>query len=162
MSDKATICWKCTRATGGCHGCSWSNSFEPVAGWDAEKRLIRGNHPYKEVSYIVQSCPEFTTVKDSGEQIDKRDFSALARGVIQQAVRDWLHLCGDGKKKAQHDCNFAELRDFFLNDCDAFLFSDGIGVRILKKLEKYKKAIEEQGEGVKLARWWQKRLDDYT
>ena len=57
-----SLCWDCKNAVPhGEHGCSWSERFEPVPGWDAERRDIsRG--PKKEgmtESYFVYRCPEF-------------------------------------------------------------------------------------------------------
>lgn len=53
---KETLCWDCKNSGG---GCSWSKSFEPVEGWDAEKSIIhsRSYRPYE--SYYVKSCPKF-------------------------------------------------------------------------------------------------------
>lgn len=57
-----SLCWDCKNAVpGGEHGCSWSESFEPVPGWDAERRDI-STGPKKEgatESYFVYRCPEF-------------------------------------------------------------------------------------------------------
>lgn len=64
---KDSLCWNCKNSGG---GCSWSKSFEPVEGWNAEKTLIK-NSPYESYeSYLVKECPEFKQrhfikVKDS-------------------------------------------------------------------------------------------------
>ena len=42
-----SICWKCKNAYG---GCSWSENFIEIDGWEAEKT---------EISYNIKSCPEF-------------------------------------------------------------------------------------------------------
>lgn len=44
-----SLCWRCDRAIG---GCSWSRSFTPVEGWEAQY-----NPTIK--SYHVISCPEY-------------------------------------------------------------------------------------------------------
>ncbi len=53
-----TICWTCARAYG---GCSWSRTFTPVAGWEAEHRSLKNNNAGKWVtvldSYTVKECP---------------------------------------------------------------------------------------------------------
>lgn len=58
----ASLCWDCKNAVPqGGHGCSWSERFEPVPGWGAERRDIRTG-PKKEgttESYFVYRCPEF-------------------------------------------------------------------------------------------------------
>ena len=37
----ASLCWDCKNAVPqGGHGCSWSERFKPVPGWDAERRDI--------------------------------------------------------------------------------------------------------------------------
>ena len=63
-----TLCWFCKKAT--CSGCSWSNKFEPVEGWNAEptyitmhsgkcsKNNVKAKHKIIN-SYTVISCPEF-------------------------------------------------------------------------------------------------------
>ena len=47
----STICWCCSRATG---GCSWSDNLMPVKGWTA-KPVIKNTTN----SYIVMNCPLF-------------------------------------------------------------------------------------------------------
>ena len=60
MQDKATICWKCSRA---CGQCSWSAEFRPINGWVAIKTIIKadkGVMDQREIdSYIVLKCPQF-------------------------------------------------------------------------------------------------------
>lgn len=54
---KATLCWYCQRAVG---GCSWSRKFKPVEGWDAIPTKIWYGHKAEPLqSYIVKSCPQF-------------------------------------------------------------------------------------------------------
>ena len=58
-----TLCWSCRNAVPDRrHGCSWSECFEPVKGWEATKRP-------KGVSYTVKSCPEF--IPDDETQSDE-------------------------------------------------------------------------------------------
>lgn len=53
--EESTLCWNCANAVG---GCSWSQSFEPVEGWDAVPCIIRGNG-IEVPSFRVLSCPLF-------------------------------------------------------------------------------------------------------
>lgn len=48
-----TLCWECANA---CGGCSWSESLEPVKGWEAEPVTIKS---YAVDSFLVKWCPEF-------------------------------------------------------------------------------------------------------
>lgn len=58
-----TLCWKCKNATTA--GCSWSDKFIPVEGWDATPTYLKRGYTLKgekkefESSYIVHSCPLF-------------------------------------------------------------------------------------------------------
>lgn len=55
--SNSTLCWKCKNATG---GCSWSQDFTPVEGWDAKRTRIRLEKGTKHTeSFIVKKCPEF-------------------------------------------------------------------------------------------------------
>ena len=58
----ASLCWACKNAvpnpeTGA--GCSWSERFIPVEGWDAAERNLFGQHDSEVISYHVIACPEF-------------------------------------------------------------------------------------------------------
>lgn len=55
-----TLCWSCANAVPdkyGKRGCSWSRSFEPVKGWDADETRLYSDKPTQ--SYHVRQCPEF-------------------------------------------------------------------------------------------------------
>lgn len=59
--SKPTLCWKCSKA---CGGCSWSDgTFTPVEGWTATETTIRGDRGIWRdriiQSYIVEECPEY-------------------------------------------------------------------------------------------------------
>lgn len=41
----------------GKRGCSWSRSFKPVKGWDADETRLYSDKPTQ--SYHVRQCPEF-------------------------------------------------------------------------------------------------------
>ena len=48
-----TICEACALAVG---GCTWSDSLEPVEGWEADQPFDGNGQPY---SYAVIKCPLF-------------------------------------------------------------------------------------------------------
>lgn len=48
-------CWTCKKAIG---GCSWSRTFTPIPGWDAEPTL-KGGCNTKVASYKINYCPEY-------------------------------------------------------------------------------------------------------
>ena len=55
-----SLCWSCVNAIpSGTTGCSWSESFQPVSGWNAERNDLYVGQTNEQESYIVQSCPEF-------------------------------------------------------------------------------------------------------
>lgn len=57
-----SLCWDCKNAVpSGEHGCSWSESFEPVPGWDAHRKdvMIGAKKEGTTESYFVYQCPEF-------------------------------------------------------------------------------------------------------
>lgn len=45
------LCWSCGNAV---NGCSWSRSFVPVDGWEAEE---------DGTSYKIRNCPRFERMK---------------------------------------------------------------------------------------------------
>lgn len=50
---KPQLCWTCQKAVG---GCSWSDEFNPVDGWEA----IKVNRTESKSSgYYITKCPEF-------------------------------------------------------------------------------------------------------
>ena len=49
-------CWNCKKATG---GCSWSNAFVPVNGWDATPCMINEQGFDEIYTYEIKDCPEF-------------------------------------------------------------------------------------------------------
>lgn len=53
MRYRESLCWKCSRATG---GCPWSRYFRVVKGWDAVPTIIENDHGNIE-SFLVKSCP---------------------------------------------------------------------------------------------------------
>lgn len=78
-------CWTCKNYLG---GCSWSEKFEPVPGWDATP-VNRGNGHNRIVSYDIRSCPEY---KDDGTRngtwMDRDGNMEKAKAVLR------LHRAG--------------------------------------------------------------------
>lgn len=55
-TGRDTLCWSCRKAV---RECSWSDLFEPVPGWTAEKTVIETNGAACRDSYRVIRCPEY-------------------------------------------------------------------------------------------------------
>lgn len=62
----ATLCWDCKNAVPAADrkcGCSWSQWFRPVEGWEAIRKDVRvisgGTKERLSESYIVKKCPQF-------------------------------------------------------------------------------------------------------
>lgn len=60
---KSTLCWECKHAVPERpYGCSWSVSFVPVPGWDAEEdtiTVVEQGEEREVRSYMVNSCPRY-------------------------------------------------------------------------------------------------------
>lgn len=60
---RSQLCWNCKNAVPSAStGCSWSRSFVPVDGWDAEETVLYqvANGRSTEVrSFHIMYCPEF-------------------------------------------------------------------------------------------------------
>lgn len=80
-----TICWKCKNTK-----CDWSRKFKPVENWQAEKVRVKIQNNTEVDSYIVRSCPEFTTqqkaIKSSYGHKD------LSEAIVIKALRDYKYL----------------------------------------------------------------------
>ena len=52
-----TLCWACENAVPNenGNGCSWSECFIPVEGWNAKETVVGDDVP----SFYVYDCPEF-------------------------------------------------------------------------------------------------------
>lgn len=56
-TGRRQLCWDCAKA---CGKCSWSQSFKPVEGWDAEPTVIFTQCRINVIpSYYIRGCPEF-------------------------------------------------------------------------------------------------------
>lgn len=56
MAKNPTLCWDCSKA---CAGCSWSQEFIPVEGWDATPTKLYTKNTALADTYIVNACPLF-------------------------------------------------------------------------------------------------------
>lgn len=65
MYRRDSLCWSCQNAVPSkTNGCSWSESFKPVKGWDAIRQDVMhgdGKSQYRRTveSYKVRQCPCF-------------------------------------------------------------------------------------------------------
>ncbi len=55
QEENGQLCWQCKNA---CGGCSWSQSFIPIEGWEAEPNTIRDDEGDIR-SYRIIKCPQF-------------------------------------------------------------------------------------------------------
>lgn len=80
MAIVQSLCWMCGNACG--KGCSWSESFIPVEGWEA----IRDD---KNDSYTVVNCPKFRSGNGRPEEWDIEGCQELAAAIIKTAIVDY-------------------------------------------------------------------------
>ena len=73
-----TLCWSCSKAV---KGCSWSSSFTPVEGWEAEPAVIKNVNGGKPIdSYNVIRCPEY----EADKAYEKK--AALAADILRRKI----------------------------------------------------------------------------
>lgn len=71
QGGQMTLCWFCRRA---CGGCSWSQDFTPVAGWDAVPTKIKTQRDATtgefilDDSFLVLACPEYEADEMEGRR----------------------------------------------------------------------------------------------
>lgn len=53
-SNDWQLCETCKKA---CGGCSWSDRFKPVKGWDAVPTIINQGNGRTTSSYKIKNCP---------------------------------------------------------------------------------------------------------
>ena len=56
VAKSSQLCFSCVYATG---GCSWSDRFIPVEGWDAIPTTIKDGERADIKSFKITSCPRF-------------------------------------------------------------------------------------------------------
>lgn len=101
LSD--SLCWKCSRSTDS--SCSWSRSFIPVEGWDAEP-TERYSEVYK-TSYCVKECPMFKAYETDGFRDEGTE--KLCDAVMARAGTDYMKLLQSIKRETD-DKHRAELQ----------------------------------------------------
>ena len=59
---KEQLCWYCEKA---CGRCSWSRSFTPIEGWEAEPTTVRNRDTAQRTTatYYIKACPEYEPLK---------------------------------------------------------------------------------------------------
>lgn len=76
----------------------------------------------------------------------EREWRNLLLAVVEQAVDDWRWLCRRKKthgKRAYYPISFAELEQFFENDCEYFLRGTGIcAPKIYRQLQRERDGLE--------------------
>lgn len=55
-SKKSQLCETCQNA---CGGCSWSDRFKPVEGWEAFPTIIKQGDGRETSSYKIINCPSY-------------------------------------------------------------------------------------------------------
>lgn len=96
MEKNQTLCWYCAKAL---RGCSWSDHFEPIDGWDAEATVIHSGADLelRIDSYHVHSCPEYV---DDSDRYNKR-LAHIEVIKTEEQVR---------KSQAEHEADFEVAR----------------------------------------------------
>lgn len=88
-----TLCWMCAKS---CGQCSWSERFEPVDGWDAEKCVVNFGRYGREESYLVRRCPEFVHEgRHRYTDLDEEGMKRLAQRVLIRSARDYREAVED-------------------------------------------------------------------
>ena len=80
MSLSYSLCWDCQNSV--CK-CPWSKNFEPVPGWEADKRMIKQSTE----TYFVKACPLFKQDEflEGTEKVSAEELGELI-GMIKRAV----------------------------------------------------------------------------
>lgn len=89
-----TLCLHCTNACN--RGCSWSDDFTPVDGWEAE-------YNEKLDSYYVISCPKFSeeTEENKNRNLDTEGCLLLVERVLEVARDDYMKSTEAMQKQIQ-------------------------------------------------------------
>lgn len=89
-----TLCLHCTNACN--RGCSWSDDFTPVDGWEAE-------YNEKLESYYVISCPKFSeeTEENKNRNLDTEGCLLLVERVLEVARDDYMKSTEAMQKQIQ-------------------------------------------------------------
>lgn len=106
-----TLCWSCKKACpkAGERGCSWVESCEPVAGWDAERHYRAQNGKKHAISYLVKVCPGFESEHKTDQQVsDKAEMDGcvrLAEGLFDSMAKSYI---GFLDSYAKNPCQFTK------------------------------------------------------
>ena len=89
-----TLCLHCTNACN--RGCSWSDDFTPVDGWEAE-------YNEKLDSFYVISCPKFVeeTEENKNRNLDTEGCLLLVERVLEVARDDYMKSTEAMQKQIQ-------------------------------------------------------------
>ena len=82
--EDQSLCWLCKNCFG---GCSWSESLEPVEGWNAERTIIQ-HFNAETPSFLVRDCPLFAPDDGEREYISDEGFQNLMEAIYKRAAQD--------------------------------------------------------------------------
>lgn len=98
---KETLCWECANS---CGGCSWSQEFKPVEGWEAEPTIVEDTQCEYE-SFNVKSCPQFKP--DRKRVVTYEDISTMLGKSIRTLFRWKVKRIKDEAKKKGHNLKYS-------------------------------------------------------
>ena len=88
LKEDQSLCWRCKNCFG---GCSWSESFEPVEGWRAERTIIQ-HFNAETPSFLVRNCPLFAADDGEREYVSDDGFHNLMVAIYKRAAQDYILL----------------------------------------------------------------------
>ena len=88
LKEDQSLCWRCKNCFG---GCSWSESFEPVEGWSAERTIIQ-HFNAETPSFLVRDCPLFAADDGEREYVSDDGFHNLMVAIYKRAAQDYVLL----------------------------------------------------------------------
>lgn len=88
LKGDQTLCWRCENCFG---GCSWSENFEPVEGWRAERTTIKYFNT-ETPSFLVRNCPLFAADDGEREYVSDDGFHNLMVAIYKRAAQDYVLL----------------------------------------------------------------------
>lgn len=84
---KPQPCWRCRKYAG---GCSWSRSFTPIPGWEAEPTTLMRGAP----SYRIIRCPEYEPDGDPRWQRVPRREGGDMEDMLRRRLEAICRGCG--------------------------------------------------------------------
>ena len=88
LKGDQSLCWNCKNCFG---GCSWSESFEPVEGWNAKRTIIKYLNT-ETPSFLVRDCPLFAPDDGEREYVNNDGFQNLMVAIYKRAAQDYVLL----------------------------------------------------------------------